>query len=72
VERAVSKDRSRPSRAQVLQSLRSMPAYSGITGAIAFLPNGDRRRSPVFVMRVKTADPAGWLANEELANIEVP
>jgi ABC-type branched-subunit amino acid transport system substrate-binding protein len=57
-----------PNRAQVLDAVRSLPPYAGITGTYAFNENGDPVPATYFVLQANVAD---WNANELVERLDI-
>lgn len=69
---AARRARKTPTRAQVNAALGrvSIPVGAGVTGAIAFTPTGERRSSPMFVVRInaQTLQPEMVLVRQHRAS----
>jgi branched-chain amino acid transport system substrate-binding protein len=52
-----------PTRAQVVEAVRALKDYPGITGAINFNSKGDLTEAQYFVIQVVSNDPEKWSAN---------
>jgi ABC-type branched-subunit amino acid transport system substrate-binding protein len=44
---------AQPDRQRVLEAVRTMPDFAGVTGPIQFQPNGDRQDPQVSIWRVE-------------------
>jgi branched-chain amino acid transport system substrate-binding protein len=53
-----------PERAAVVEAVRALANFSGITGTINFNQNGDLTEAKYFVIQVSSADPAMWADNK--------
>ncbi len=58
----------KPTREQVLEAMRNLGTFEGITGAYEFNENGDPAVANYFVLQVNVDD---WDANEVAAKLEV-
>ncbi|PDW02220.1 branched-chain amino acid ABC transporter substrate-binding protein [Candidatus Viridilinea mediisalina] len=57
-----------PTREQVLEAMRNLPTYDGITGSYSFNANGDPDPATYFVLQANIAD---WNANELVSRLEI-
>ncbi len=58
----------KPTRAQVVEAIRALPAFPGITGTYTFNAKGDPTVATYFVLKVNAAD---WNANELISRLEI-
>lgn len=57
-----------PTRAQVLEAIKGLPALTGITGTYKFNDKGDPELATYFVLKVNVTD---WNANELVTRLEI-
>lgn len=60
----------KPTREQVTQAIRDLPAVQGITGNIKFNAKGDVELATYFILKANT-DPAEWGNNELVERVEI-
>jgi ABC-type branched-subunit amino acid transport system substrate-binding protein len=60
----------KPTREQVLEAMRNLEPYQGVTGMIQFNEEGDRSPATYFIQRVTSANPEEWGQNEVVDTIE--
>ncbi len=60
----------KPTRQQVVDAIKNLGTYQGVTGTIQFDANGDRAPATYFVAEVVSADPSKWGENKILNSIE--
>ncbi|MDW8405752.1 branched-chain amino acid ABC transporter substrate-binding protein, partial [Chloroflexus sp.] len=58
----------KPTRAQVLEAIRNLPPFPGITGTFKFNAKGDPTTATYFVLRVNAAD---WNKNELISRLDI-
>ncbi|WP_299756321.1 branched-chain amino acid ABC transporter substrate-binding protein [uncultured Chloroflexus sp.] len=58
----------KPTRAQVLEAIRNLPPFPGITGTFKFNAKGDPTTATYFVLRVNAAD---WNQNELISRLDI-
>ena len=58
----------KPTRAQVVQAIRNLPPFPGITGTYDFNTKGDPTVATYFVLKVNAAD---WNQNELISRLEI-
>lgn len=61
-----------PTREAVVAAVRATENYDGVIGNITFDANGDPQIANYFVMEVGTSDPAEWVNNTAIQQIELP
>lgn len=61
-----------PTRAEVVQAVREITDYQGITGSFTFNPDGDPVLSNYFVMQLTNIDNASWKKNPIAGVYAVP
>ena len=71
---AKAKNNEVPTRAEVVQAIRALKDFAGITGTFSFNAIGDPTVAQYFMIKVKSADPARWSENTvvETLNIAPP
>jgi branched-chain amino acid transport system substrate-binding protein len=71
---AKAKNNEVPTRAEVVQAIRALKDFAGITGTFSFNAIGDPTVAQYFMIKVKSADPAKWSENTvvETLNIAPP
>jgi branched-chain amino acid transport system substrate-binding protein len=60
-----------PTRAEVVNAIRTLKDYKGITGTYTFNDQGDPTRARYYVYRVVSVDAAKWDQNSIIASYEV-
>ncbi len=60
----------KPTRQQVLDAIKELGVYRGITGEIDFNENGDPTQASYFIQEVTSADPARWSDNRIVQKLE--
>jgi len=58
----------KPTRAQVVEAIRNLPPFPGITGTFDFNAEGDPTVATYFVLKVNAAD---WNQNELISRLEI-
>ncbi|MGB9737550.1 branched-chain amino acid ABC transporter substrate-binding protein [Chloroflexus sp.] len=58
----------KPTRAQVLEAIRNLPPFPGITGTFKFNAKGDPTVATYFVLQVNAAD---WNQNKLISRLEI-
>ncbi|HEX6289221.1 MAG TPA: branched-chain amino acid ABC transporter substrate-binding protein [Herpetosiphonaceae bacterium] len=72
IAKAAEKANARPTRQQVLEAMKEIGPYDGVTGTVTFNEKGDRVPATYFVIEVKTGDPAQWdQANQIINKIDI-
>jgi len=61
-----------PTREAVAAAVRATADYDGVTGVITFDANGDPQVANYFVLQVGSSDPAEWVNNVGIQQIELP
>lgn len=61
-----------PTREAVAAAVRATADYEGVTGVITFDANGDPQTANYFILQVGSADPAEWVNNQGIQQIELP
>jgi branched-chain amino acid transport system substrate-binding protein len=65
IENAVAANgNKKPTRQQVVDAVRDLKDYAGITGTINFNSKGDLVEAQYYIFRVTSSDPAKWSDNE--------
>lgn len=62
-EAAKANNNELPTRQQVVEAVRALKDYEGITGTINFDAKGDMVEAKYFIIQVVSADPAKWSDN---------
>lgn len=68
IAKAAEKANGRPTRQQVLEAMKEIGPYEGVTGTTTFDEKGDRVPATYFVIEVKASDPAQWDAQNTIIN----
>jgi branched-chain amino acid transport system substrate-binding protein len=53
-----------PTRQAVVEAVRALKDFKGLTGTVNFNPNGDLVSATYFIIQVLSADPAKWADNK--------
>ena len=61
-----------PTRAEVVNAIRALKDYKGITGTYSFNGQGDLTLATYYVFKVVSVNPAKWHQNSIIASYDIP